>query len=83
MPYAKFDMVPGINREGTAFSAQGGWFDSNLVRFKKGFPQKIGGWVKEQTDTYLGTGRALHAWVSLGGTKYLGLGTTLKYYVKD
>ena len=83
MPYAKFDMVPGINREGTAFSAQGGWFDSNLVRFKKGFPQKIGGWVKEQTATYLGTGRALHAWVSLGGTKYLGLGTTLKYYVKD
>ena len=83
MPYAKFEMVPGINREGTAFSAQGGWFDSNLVRFKKGFPQKIGGWVKEQTDTYLGTGRALHAWVSLGGTKYLGLGTTLKYYVKD
>tara|TARA_R100000664_G_scaffold1041_2_gene2785 strand:+ start:24 stop:1910 length:1887 start_codon:yes stop_codon:yes gene_type:complete len=83
MPYAKYKLIPGINREGTAFSAQGGWFDSNLVRFRKGFPEKIGGWEKEQTNTYLGTGRALHAWVSLGGTKYLSLGTTLKYYVKD
>ena len=83
MPYATYKLVPGVNREGTAFSAQGGWFDSNLVRFRKNFPEKIGGWEKEQTDTYLGTGRALHAWVSLGGTKYLSLGTTLKYYVKD
>ena len=69
MPYATYKLVPGVNREGTAFSAQGGWFDSNLVRFRKNFPEKIGGWEKEQTDTYLGTGRALHAWVSLGGTK--------------
>ena len=83
MPYATYKLVPGVNREGTAFSAQGGWFDSNLVRFRKNFPEKIGGWEKEQTDTYLGTGRALHAWVSLGGTKYLSLGTMLKYYVKD
>ena len=83
MPYATYKLVPGVNREGTAFSAQGGWFDSNLERFRKNFPEKIGGWEKEQTDTYLGTGRALHAWVSLGGTKYLSLGTTLKYYVKD
>jgi len=83
MPYATFKLKPGVNREGTAFSAQGGWFDSNLVRFRKSFPEKIGGWEKEQTATYLGTARALHAWVSLATTKYLSLGTTLKYYVKE
>ena len=83
MPYQKYDLRPGVDREGTSFSAQGGWFDSNLVRFRKGFPEKIGGWVKEQVATYLGTGRALHAWVSLATTKYLGLGTTLKYYIKE
>ena len=83
MAYNKFKMLPGINREGTAFSAQGGWFDGNLVRFRKGFPEKIGGWIKEQTSTYLGTGRALHAWVSLATTKYLSVGTTVKYYVKE
>ena len=83
MAYNKFQMLPGINREGTAFSAQGGWFDGNLVRFRKGYPEKIGGWVKEQVATYLGTGRALHAWVSLATTKYLSVGTTVKYYVKE
>ena len=83
MPYQKYDLRPGVDREGTSFSAQGGWFDSNLVRFRKGFPEKIGGWIKEQVATYLGTGRALHAWVSLATTKYLGVGTTLKYYVKE
>ena len=83
MPYATFKLKPGVNREGTAFSAQGGWFDSNLVRFRKSFPEKIGGWEKEQTSTYLGTARSLHAWVSLATTKYLSLGTTLKYYIKE
>ena len=51
MPYATFKLKPGVNREGTAFSAQGGWFDYNLVRFRKSFPEKIGGWEKEQTAT--------------------------------
>ena len=83
MPYSKYNFKPGIDREGTAFSNEGGWFDVNLVRFRKGFPEKIGGWVKEQITTYLGIGRALHAWIALEGTKYLGVGTTYKYYIKE
>ncbi len=73
---------PGINREGTDYSNEGGWFDINLVRFRKGLPEKFGGWSKLTTNTFLGTCRALHPWVSLGGTKYLGLGTTWKYYIQ-
>ena len=83
MPLNKFIFRPGINREGTDYDNEGGWFDSNLVRFKNGRAQKIGGWVKETTDTFVGKARALHAWVSLAGTKYLGTGTTWKYYVKE
>ena len=83
MPLNKFIFQPGINREGTDYDNEGGWFDSNLIRIKNGRPQKIGGWAKDTLDTYVGTGRALHSWVSLGGKKYLGLGTTLKYYVKQ
>ena len=60
---------------------KGGWSDGNLVRFRKGLPEKIGGWEKAVTNSYLGTGRALLAWVDLDYTKYLGLGTTFKYYV--
>ena len=64
---------PGVNREGTDYSNEGGWFDINLVRFRKGLPEKFGGWAKDNLNTFLGTCRALHAWVALGGTKYLGL----------
>ena len=82
MPYAKYIFKPGIDREGTDYSNEGGWYDANLVRFRKGRPEKIGGWQKATTNYYLGTGRALHGWVDLAGTHYLGLGTTYKYYVE-
>ena len=83
MPLQKLTFRPGINREGTAYDNEGGWFDCNLVRFRKGRPEKFGGWQKLTTNTYLGTARALHPWISLGGTKYLGLGTTWKYYIES
>ena len=83
MPLQKFLFKPGINKEGTAYSNKGGWFDSNLIRFRKGLPEKIGGWSKASNDSFKATGRALHAWVELSGTKYLGLGTTWKYYAID
>jgi hypothetical protein len=83
MPLQKYVFRPGINKEGTAYSNEGGWFNSNLVRFRKGLPEKIGGWQKASTDSFKATGRALHAWVDLAGTKFLGLGTTWKYYVLE
>ena len=83
MPLQKLLFKPGINKEATDYASEGGWVNSNLVRFRKGLPEKIGGWVKASTDTFKATGRALHAWVDLQGTKYLGLGTTWKYYVVD
>ena len=83
MPLQKFLFNPGIDKEGTAYTAEGGWFDGNLIRFRKGFPEKIGGWAKNTLNTYLGTGRKLHAWVNLQGTKYLGIGTRLKLYIQE
>jgi hypothetical protein len=83
MPLQKLLFKPGINKEGTAYSNEGGWFNSNLVRFRKGLPEKIGGWIKASSNSFKATGRALHAWVDLDGTRYLGLGTTWKYYVLD
>ena len=83
MPLEKFTLRPGINKEGTDYSNEGGWFDANLVRFRKNFPEKIGGWAKNTLNTFKSTARALHAWVDLDLTKYLGLGTTWKYYVKQ
>ena len=83
MPLQKIIFKPGINREGTAYDNEGGWFDCNLVRFRKGRPEKFGGWEKLTSSTYLGTARALHSFISLDGTKYLGVGTHLKYYIES
>ena len=83
MPLQKFIFRPGIDREGTDYSNEGGWFDANLVRFRKNLPEKIGGWAKNTLNTFQSTGRALHAWVDLSLTKFLGLGTTWKYYIQQ
>ena len=83
MSLQKFILKPGINKEGTDYSNKGGWFDSNLIRFRKGLPEKIGGWAKNTNNSFQSTCRALHAWVDLEITRYLGLGTTWKYYVKQ
>ena len=83
MALQQFAFRPGIVKEGTSLTAEGGWFDGNLVRFRMGFAEKIGGWEKYISSSYLGTGRALHPWVNRDGTKLLGLGTGFKLYIKE
>ena len=83
MALLKVQFKPGIKKEGTALTAKGGWFDANLIRFRKGLPEKIGGWTKDTNNTFQSTCRALHSWVDLNITKFLGLGTTWKYYIQE
>ena len=83
MPLTKLQFRPGINREITSYSNEGGWFDMDKVRFRFGYPEKIGGWFKNTSAAFLGTCRALHPWVALDGTKYVGVGTHLKYYILE
>ena len=83
MPLTKLQFRPGINRETTSYSNEGGWFDMDKTRFRFGFPEKIGGWVKKSSNAYLGSARALHPWVALDGTPFLGIGTNLKYYIDE
>ena len=83
MPLQTLDFQPGIDKEATDYSAKGGWVDGNLVRFRKGRVEKVGGWAKLGANAFLGICRALHSWIELGGTRYLGLGTTFKYYIEE
>jgi hypothetical protein len=83
MPLTKLQFRPGINREITSYSNEGGWFDCDKIRFRFGFPEKIGGWLRLSSTTFLGTCRALHPWVALDGSRYLGVGTHLKYYINE
>ena len=83
MPLTKLQFRPGVNRETTSYSNEGGWYDCDKVRFRFGTPEKIGGWEKLSANSFLGTARALHSFVALDGTSYLGVGTHLKYYLEE
>jgi len=84
MPLQKLTFRPGLNREGTDYSNEGGWYDGDKIRFRSGFPEKLGGWVQLSTSTFQGICRALWSWVDLSGqNKYLGVGTNLKYYINQ
>jgi len=81
MALTKLVFRPGINRETTAYANEGGWWDGNLVRFRAGKPETIGGWTRYTKTQMLGTGRSLLTWTALDGTIYTGMGTNLKYYI--
>jgi hypothetical protein len=83
MPLTKLQFRPGVNRETTSYTNEGGWFDSDKVRFRAGLPEKIGGWVKTSIYSFLGICRALHTWVTLGGSRLTGVGTSEKYYINE
>jgi hypothetical protein len=81
MALTKLVFRPGINRETTAYANEGGWYDCNLVRFRAGKPESIGGWTQYTKQQMLGTARSLMTWTALGGTIFTGMGTNLKYYI--
>ena len=83
MPLTKLQFRPGINRDVTSYTNEGGWRDCDKVRFRLGYPEKVGGWQKYSSSTYLGSARSLHNWVALDGSNYLGIGTHLKYYIEE
>jgi len=83
MPLQKLQFRPGLNREGTDYSNEGGWYDGDKIRFRSGFPEKIGGWTRMATAQFLGIARSLWNWVALSGANYLGVGTNLKYYIEQ
>ena len=74
---------PGVIKEGTRYSNEGGWYDSDKVRFRSGFPEKIGGWEKRGSNTFQGTCRSLNQWAAIDGSQYIGVGTNLKFYVSE
>jgi hypothetical protein len=81
MALQKLQFKPGIVRDTTDYTNEGGWFDCDKVRFRMGLPETIGGWAKFTSSTMLGTCRSLHVWSTLTGTNYVGAGTSKKFYV--
>ena len=82
MPLQQLQFRPGINREGTTLANEGGWYDGDKIRFRSGYPEKIGGWALISGATFLGTCRSLWNWITLQGFNLMGVGTELKFYVE-
>ena len=93
MPLQKLQFRPGVNREGTTLANEGGWFECDKIRFRSGFPEKLGGWVKDSgvavatlqppSGSFWGVCRSMWNWNSLAGANLLALGTNLKYYIQN
>ena len=93
MPLQKLQLRPGVNRESTTLANEGTWFEMDKVRFRSGYPEKLGGWVKDNgpntsalkppTGTIWGICRSLWNWLNLAGFNLLGFGTNLKYYIQN
>ena len=93
MPLNKLQFRPGVNRESTTLANEGGWFECDKIRFRSGYPEKIGGWVKDTglaqatlqppSGSYWGVCRSMWNWNTLDGQNLLALGTNLKYYIQN
>jgi hypothetical protein len=83
MPLIKLAFKPGINREGTSYSNEGGWYDGNLIRFRSGYVERMGGWAKANSNTFEGTVRKLHDFVTLASANLLFMGSNEKVYLEE
>jgi hypothetical protein len=83
MPLKKLTLRPGVNRENTRYTNENGWYDGDKIRFRQGTPEKIGGWQRISSSTFLGICRSLWNWVTLGSANLIGVGTNLKFYLES
>ena len=83
MPLQKILFKPGVNRENTRYTTEGGWYECDKIRFRQGNPESIGGWQRISSSIFLGVCRSLWNWVTLGSLNLIGVGTNLKFYIEQ
>lgn len=83
MPLQKIVFKPGVNRENTRYTTEGGWYECDKIRFRQGNPEKIGGWTQFSPATFLGLCRSIWAWITLAGKQLVGVGTNEKFYISQ
>ena len=83
MVLQKFQFRPGINTELPDYANENGWSDGDKIRFRVGYPEKIGGWARKGEGQYIGSARALKPWLDLSLDSLIGVGTHLKYFIED
>ena len=82
MPFIKLQFKPGVNRDQTDYSNEGGWYECDKVRFRSGYPEKIGGWVKSSPTAFTGVCRQMWNWITSYSDDFLALGTNERVYIE-
>jgi hypothetical protein len=83
MPLQKILFKPGVNRENTRYTTEGGWYECDKIRFRQGNPEAIGGWTRVSSNTFNGVCRSLWNWITLSGANLMGVGTNTKFYIES
>ena len=83
MPLQKILFKPGVNRENTRYTTEGGWYECDKIRFRQGTPESLGGWAPVSLNTFTGLCRSLWNWVTLAGRNLMGVGTSQRFYVEN
>ncbi len=83
MPFIKLQFKPGVNRDQTDYSNEGGWYECDKIRFRSGYPEKLGGWTKNTVTPFAGTCRQMLCWVTTFSDDFLALGTNSKLYIQN
>jgi hypothetical protein len=83
MPLSKLIFKPGINKDQTDYASEGGWYYMDKVRFRSGFPEKLGGWTVKTFDQYVGSARSIFTWATTDGSRLIAVGTNQKIYVNS
>jgi hypothetical protein len=81
MPLQKLQFKPGVNRDQTNYTNEGGWFAGDKIRFRSGQPQKIGGWLKGTAQVLIGVCRQMFTWITSYSDNYMAVGTNKKLYI--
>ena len=77
----KLQFKPGVNRDQSNYTNEGGWYACDRVRFRSGQPQKIGGWLKGTAQVLIGICRQMFTWVTSFSDNYMAVGTNKKLYI--
>jgi hypothetical protein len=82
MPLQKLQFKPGVNRDQTNYTNEGGFYECDKIRFRSGYPQKVGGWLRYGTFTLKGICRQMFNWITSFSDNLLALGTSKKVYLE-
>ena len=82
MPFQKLQFKPGVNRDQTNYTNEGGWYECDKIRFRSGMPEKIGGWLKATSEFMIGSCRQMFGWVTSYQDNLLACGTNKKAYLE-